>query len=156
MVLPRDLINEHVVPRLQMLHDNGYTIAILSNEASIGIRKTKGAIERAIGIKTKRMNEFAKTVNRPMWLLVATCKDKYRKPDTKKGDGGTKMWSHVVKHSKASNLAKSFYVGDSAGRQGDHSDCDKNFAKLCGVTFYTQTEFFGTVVLECSVVRCRS
>ena len=79
-----------------------------------------------------------------MWLLVATSKDKYRKPDTKKGDGGTKMWSHVVKHSKASNLEKSFYVGDSAGRQGDHSDCDKNFAKLCGVTFYTQTEFFGT------------
>ena len=54
------------------------------------------------------------------------------------------MWSHIVKHSKASNLEKSFYVGDSAGRQGDHSDCDKNFAKLCGVTFYTQTEFFGT------------
>jgi len=146
MTLPRDLISEYVVPRLQILHDKGYTIAILSNEASIGNRTKKSAIENAIRIKTSRMEAFASLVNRPMWLLVASCKDKYRKPDTKKREGGTKMWDHVLKHSKISSndVKKCFYVGDSAGRPGDHSDCDKNFAKLCNLRFYTQTDFFGT------------
>ena len=115
---------------------------------SIGIRKTKVRLE-AIGIKTSRMNKFAKLVNRPMWLLVATARINIENRTRKR------RWYenvvHVVKHSKASNLAKSFYVGDSAGRQGV-IPIVTNFASVwCD----TPQRNFRYVVLECSVVRCR-
>ena len=37
---------------------------------------------------------------------------------------------------------KSFYVGDAAGRAKDHGASDKEFAANCGLTFYTEDEFF--------------
>ena len=37
----------------------------------------------------------------------------------------------------------SFFVGDAAGRQGDHSAVDSQFAAGVGIRFYTETEFFG-------------
>ena len=40
------------------------------------------------------------------------------------------------------DLASSFYVGDAAGRPGDHSDTDREFARAVGVRFHTETEFF--------------
>ena len=36
----------------------------------------------------------------------------------------------------APDLAASFFVGDAAGRPGDHSDCDSAFAKAVGLPFY--------------------
>jgi len=36
-----------------------------------------------------------------------------------------------------------FFVGDAAGRPGDHSDTDKVFAKAVGMQFYTPEEAFG-------------
>ncbi|KAJ8532317.1 hypothetical protein K7X08_012240 [Anisodus acutangulus] len=38
---------------------------------------------------------------------------------------------------------RSFYVGDAAGRQGDHSDADIKFAQAIGLRFYVPEEFFG-------------
>ena len=35
-----------------------------------------------------------------------------------------------------------FYVGDAAGRVGDHSNSDINFAYNSGIKFYTETQFF--------------
>lgn len=35
-----------------------------------------------------------------------------------------------------------FYVGDAGGRDGDWSDCDKLFAQLLGIPYYTPEEFF--------------
>jgi len=37
----------------------------------------------------------------------------------------------------------SFFVGDAAGRHGDHSAVDLQFAAGVGIRFYTETEFFG-------------
>lgn len=39
-------------------------------------------------------------------------------------------------------LVPSFYVGDAAGRPGDWSDCDKQFAQKLGIPFHTPEEFF--------------
>ena len=38
--------------------------------------------------------------------------------------------------------ARSFFVGDAAGRPGDHSDSDAVFARSVGVTFYDERRFF--------------
>ena len=46
----------------------------------------------------------------------------YRKPSTT-------MMEHLLKYIPNINLNNSFYCGDAAGRQGDHSDDDIMFAK---------------------------
>ena len=35
-----------------------------------------------------------------------------------------------------------FYVGDAAGREGDHSPADINFAYNANIKFYTETQYF--------------
>lgn len=35
------------------------------------------------------------------------------------------------------DLERSYYVGDAAGRRGDHSDVDRKWAENAGLTFYT-------------------
>jgi bifunctional polynucleotide phosphatase/kinase len=44
----------------------------------------------------------------------------------------------------AGGVVPSFYVGDAAGRPGDWSDCDKQFAQNLGVPFHTPEEFFAS------------
>jgi pyruvate/2-oxoglutarate dehydrogenase complex dihydrolipoamide acyltransferase (E2) component len=41
------------------------------------------------------------------------------------------------------DLTQSFYVGDAAGRPGDHSDVDQGFAASVGLRFLTPEECFG-------------
>jgi bifunctional polynucleotide phosphatase/kinase len=41
------------------------------------------------------------------------------------------------------DVGSCFYVGDAAGRPGDHADSDKQFAANIGVTFKTPEELFG-------------
>jgi len=40
------------------------------------------------------------------------------------------------------DLLFSFFVGDAAGRKGDHSDSDLRFAQAIPLKFYTEREFF--------------
>ena len=42
----------------------------------------------------------------------------------------------------ASDLKNSFYVGDAAGRDGDHNDTDRKFADNAGLTFFTPEQYF--------------
>eukprot|EP00939_MAST-03C_sp_MAST-3C-sp1_P001462 g1462.t1 len=150
MKLPRDLLNNRVIPLLRTLHDRqGYRIAVLSNEATIGNRATEATIKRSIEVKTGRMDAFARALNRPILLLVATRKDRNRKPSSKDfsaGIGGIGMWEHLSAQWNAPEMlrkpAPGFFVGDAAGRGGDHSDADKRFAELVGLRFFTETQFF--------------
>jgi hypothetical protein len=47
-------------------------------------------------------------------------------------------------HSTGASVDKaaSFYVGDAAGREKDHSDSDLLFAKAAGLRFFTEDAFF--------------
>ncbi|KAL9940530.1 hypothetical protein V8E36_000018 [Tilletia maclaganii] len=40
------------------------------------------------------------------------------------------------------DAAQSFYVGDAAGRTGDHSDVDRKWASNVGIQFYTPEQYF--------------
>ena len=101
-------------------------------------------LAKAIRKKVGRLEGFAKAAGVPLTVLCATAKDEYRKP-------GARCWSHFVGALNGGvdvDLARSFYVGDAAGRPGtagrqkDFSDSDKAFAAAVGIRFYTETEFF--------------
>lgn len=77
-------------------------------------------------------------VDLPFQILVATSKDAYRKPSTGMWEFFCQSCNGDVKVDKK----KSFFVGDAAGRGKDHGKSDKEFAANCGLTFYTEEEFF--------------
>lgn len=100
----------------------------------------------------------------PMRVLAATAKDQYRKPgiglyellhnlyEAKGLEIGTCYItarfdiSHALSHAAAffctKDVENSFYVGDAAGRAGDHNDTDRKFAVNAGLTFYTPEQYF--------------
>ena len=92
----------------------------------------------------KKVLLFLLQVNLPFQILVATSKDAYRKPSTG-------MWEFLCQSCNGDvkvDKKKSFFVGDAAGRGKDHGASDKEFAVNCGLTFYTEDEFFLKNVLE--------
>ena len=90
-----------------------------------------------------RLDAFAKEVGIPMQALCATQKGEKDPKNYRKPKSG--MWAHFdssLNGSVSPDLPACFYVGDAAGREGDHSDSDKGFAVAVGVKFFTPDEFF--------------
>lgn len=98
-------------------------IVIISNQ--LGISKGKVTL---IDFK-KRATDFQKLVNTPMVFYIATQDDIFRKPRT-----GILESLDISKDS--------IYVGDAAGRPGDHSCVDYQFALNYGIQFYSEKAFF--------------
>ncbi|KAL1998240.1 hypothetical protein VTN02DRAFT_6553 [Thermoascus thermophilus] len=76
----------------------------------------------------------------PMSIYAATQYDEYRKPRVG-------MWREVLDDydlddGEGVDLQGSFFVGDAAGRPGDHSCSDRDFAANVGIAFKTPEEFF--------------
>lgn len=128
----------HVPQVLSSLVASGHTIVIVTNE-SMDRFKTSDVIRKAIAKKVGRLEGFAQKVNVPMLVLCATAKDAFRKP-------GTAAWFFACDALSACGVAvdksTSFFVGDAAGRKGDHSDSDKAFAAAAALPFYDEKTFF--------------
>ena len=89
----------------------------------------------------------------PILALVATSKKTgtsaavhtlHKQPQSAAGNAG--MW-HVAEQllgvaPGGGSGGDSFFVGDAAGREGDHGDDDRRLAASAGVRFYTEREFF--------------
>lgn len=129
---------------LKKFHEEGYKIAIFTNQ---------GGIRSALGGKTADMvrgkvTQFLQHVGVPAIVFAATKKDEeFRKP--KPG-----MWNLLVRSHNggvAPDMKESFYVGDAAGRDNDFVDSDTNlpsradidFAASAGLPFKTPEELFG-------------
>ena len=134
------LFSEGVVPAVRRLHAAGHIIVIFSNQNSI-----KGALEGKAAAKVKgRLDQVIAELGVPAFAFAATQKgDKdprcYRKPHAG-------MWQLFVRSclgGRAPDMARSVYVGDAAGREGDFADTDKGFADAVGVRFLTPEEAFG-------------
>ncbi|KAL0717222.1 hypothetical protein Bca4012_066544 [Brassica carinata] len=137
------LMYPSIPQKLQSLHSQGYKLVIFTNESNIDRWKNKR--QAAVDSKIGRLNSFIKRVEVPIQVFVACGvassggkDDLYRKP--KPG-----MWQLMKKHFNSGieiDMDKSFYVGDAAGRKGDHSDADIKFAQANGLKFYTPEEYF--------------
>uniref|UniRef100_A0A8D8HAT3 Bifunctional polynucleotide phosphatase/kinase n=1 Tax=Culex pipiens TaxID=7175 RepID=A0A8D8HAT3_CULPI len=127
--------------KLKTLHKNGFKIVIFTNQA--GISKGKLKIEE---FRTK-IEALQAKLNLPMQVFISTGKGKYRKPLTGMWDTLCQLKNDGVKVDKA----RSFYVGDAAGRpevkkpvkrKKDHSCADRLMALNVGIPFLTPEAHF--------------
>ncbi|CAA7402691.1 unnamed protein product [Spirodela intermedia] len=140
------LLYPSIPEKLRNLFNDGYKLVIFTNESNIERWKNKRQL--AVDSKIGRLENFMKRVEVPMQIFIACGlgkgKDQPQDPFRKPNPG---LWRLLEKHfnSKiAVDMDKSFYVGDAAGRGGDHSDADIEFAKAVGLRFYVPEEFFDT------------
>jgi len=116
--------------RAQALHALGFRLVLFSNQG--GVRQ---ALEgKRAGTVKGYIQAAARALGVPCDAFVAPGKDECRKP-------GLGMWRAFLEANGAVDLATSFFVGDAAGRAGDHSDSDRAFAAAAGLRFYTPEEF---------------
>ncbi|KXN90445.1 Bifunctional polynucleotide phosphatase/kinase [Leucoagaricus sp. SymC.cos] len=139
--------------KLQEVAQQGYTIAIISNQA-IKPAALKQWKEKVVSMASRvqltiNILNFAKLnpyqlKDVPFWIFAATAKDQYRKPMLG-------MWWELEKIFEKRNvkidLQSSFFVGDAAGRQyknqkSDFSSTDRKLALNIGISFMTPEEYF--------------
>lgn len=99
-----------------------------------------------------KVEAIAEELGVPFTLYAACANDGYRKPRTG-------MWDYMCadlglrsefqinercanRHAREGSETVVFMVGDAAGRENDHSDCDKHFCENLGIPFFTPEEFF--------------
>ncbi|ATY65543.1 DNA kinase phosphatase Pnk1 [Cordyceps militaris] len=141
--------------KLKELYEDGYHVAILSNQGGITLHidpKQKAPQKHT----AKRLEEFKEKgsavlrhLDLPVAIYAATGKDNFRKP--RRG-----MWDEILKdmglEAKDVDLEQSVFVGDAGGRVAtvmngaaivkDFSCSDRNLAHNVGVPFKTPEEYF--------------
>ncbi|KIJ54541.1 hypothetical protein M422DRAFT_41811 [Sphaerobolus stellatus SS14] len=118
-----------VKKKLEGLVADGYTIVIFSNQGS-SKKKTIDEWKAKIPLISAQISTV------PFRIFAANLHDFYRKP--------MPGMFHEFEKLNITQIDKeaSFYVGDAAGRPGDHSDSDRKFALNVGLRFYTPEEYF--------------
>jgi len=113
----------NVVEKLERVSET-HSIVIISNQ-------------KQSHISDKRLSERLQTIMKllpvPFRAYCSRMEDNNRKPNIG-------ILSVIKKDYKDCNVE--FYVGDAAGRAGDHSDCDLMFAKNAKIPFYTPEQYF--------------
>lgn len=119
------LLMTNTIDKIKSLYDSGFYFVIITNQAGL---KSDEKIEMW---KTKVEN-ILKSINIPCVLRASIAHNQYRKPNTQ-------FLNTIGVDSFDSD---SFYCGDAAGREGDHSDCDYKFALNAQLKFTTPEELF--------------
>ncbi|KAI4236292.1 MAG: hypothetical protein LQ349_002629 [Xanthoria aureola] len=134
---------------LKQLYADGYSVSILSNQGSIGLKSDPKPInsgQKSLSNFKAKANAVFNQLDIPIILLAASARDRYRKPRTG-------MWDELLEEldlddSEGPDLRASFFVGDAGGRaarsgaKADHSCSDRNLAANVGIEFKTPEEFF--------------
>lgn len=111
-----------VIKKLKELVSDGYNIVIISNQKVRHIGDKK--------LMTK-LQKVSLVLDVPLMIFCAREEDKYRKPDIGIISLIPKECGKIM-----------FFVGDAAGRPGDHSNCDLHFAKEAKIPFFTPEQYF--------------
>mmetsp|Transcript_26977 Transcript_26977/g.38013 ORF Transcript_26977/g.38013 Transcript_26977/m.38013 type:complete len:454 (+) Transcript_26977:52-1413(+) len=129
---------EEIPKKLQELHKNGYKVVVFTNQG--GVESGNSDPEALKG----KIIDIIKEIEVPLFVVIATATDLYRKP-------AVGMWDYFVQTLNDGvevDKTQSVYVGDAAGRpaQGkkkkDHSCVDRKFAHNIGLEFFTPEEYF--------------
>jgi len=140
--------NKKVAAKLKELSAGGYAVVVFSNQAAIKTALTGKAAQKI----TARLHHFMSDERGcggevPYHALLATQKDGKEGSQYRKGEG-TQMWQFFVDQLNggvAPDMDESFFVGDAAGRDGDHGSNDKDFAAALGLRFELPEDFFGAM-----------
>lgn len=115
-------ITDKVPEVLNKYYDSGFCIVIVSNQ-------TRNTV-----MKISQIHNALSTLIFPSIFIIGHEEDD-KKPKTAMFD--------ILTQDKKVDFAKSFYVGDALGRQGDWSDVDLKFAKNIGMkTILSPDELF--------------
>lgn len=118
---------KNVVETINKLTD--YNIIIFTNQKNL---------DQKLGLELFKLkiDNIIKNFKPNISIVIAYHDNYYRKPLTG-------MWDLLQEYNLPLN--NSFYVGDAAGREGDHSDSDYNFAFNIGIKFFTEEFFDGNM-----------
>jgi len=136
-----------LTPIQKYINSGGYKFVIFTNQAGLASKKTgnmdiedfKSRWENDIYPKLKTDYQISS-----VYLIVALYDDFFRKPTTG-------MWDFMETHLNGDirvNRQESLYIGDMAGRKGDHSYSDLMFAVNLGVPFSIPEAFYGSKISE--------
>eukprot|EP00747_Dinoflagellata_sp_TGD_P195919 gnl/TRDRNA2_/TRDRNA2_65306_c0_seq1.p1 gnl/TRDRNA2_/TRDRNA2_65306_c0~~gnl/TRDRNA2_/TRDRNA2_65306_c0_seq1.p1 ORF type:complete len:221 (-),score=36.89 gnl/TRDRNA2_/TRDRNA2_65306_c0_seq1:79-741(-) len=135
------LSSAHVPARLRELHDlGGYKLVLFSNQHAAGRQRTPEDMDLHVRQTLARFDDFVEFCKLPMQIFVAVARgdvdDHFRKPNTG-------MWELLASSPHCNggvppDVGQSFYVGNAAGRLGDFSDVDIEFARRVGLEFRTE------------------
>ena len=117
-----------VESQLKLAVANGGLIGIITNQLEWSGGTSKQLKEK-IGNVIRRLDI-------PLYVFMAIKRDEYRKPCT----GMYKLLLETA--GTEFDLSKSFYVGDAAGRHGDHNDTDLKWALNTKLKFYVPEDYF--------------
>ena len=124
----------HLVPRtFSRLHSQGFTIVIFSNQG--GFSKQNPFTGRGKQVMTK-IDAFTQQLSVPLTAFLATAHDGNRKPHA----GMLRLFNAMA--GVESLHSDSFFCGDAAGREQDHSADDKGFSAASGLKFMLPEEVF--------------
>ncbi|EKV08360.1 DNA 3'-phosphatase Tpp1, putative [Penicillium digitatum PHI26] len=134
--------NAKVPGRLKELNAEGFQVVIFSNQKKISVQKDiKGgrSDSKSLSNFKEKMTAVMTELDFPVSVYAATADPEYRKPRTG-------MWREFLDDYDLDvagvNLPASVFVGDAAGRPGDHSAVDRGLATNIGMPFKTPEEFF--------------
>ncbi|KAM3222556.1 polynucleotide 3'-phosphatase ZDP [Capsicum chacoense] len=137
------LMYPSIPAKLQSLYFDGYKLVIFTNESNI--ERWKKSRQAAVDSKIGRLEQFIKVVGVPIQVFIA-CGLSQIKPEDPFRKPKTGMWNIMKQQFNSGvpiDMDESFFVGDAAGRKGDHSDADIRFAQAIGLKFYVPEEIFG-------------
>lgn len=129
----------NVITTLQQIAERGYQIVIITNQGGHSVnRLVKEGNSHPLIIKF--INILEQLSNNGIFAYIYACvgrsnskTDIYRKP-------AIGMWRQII--CRFGQPIKAFYVGDAAGRPGDHSDSDLLFSQNANIDFYLPEEIF--------------
>ncbi|KAK5796732.1 hypothetical protein VI817_006016 [Penicillium citrinum] len=125
--------------KVKELSSDGFQIVLFSNQKKVSLKKEKAGDSKSLSNFKEKLTAIMTQLDLPMSVYAATGDTEYRKP--RPG-----MWKEFSEDFDLDvvgvDLAKSVYVGDAAGRPGDHSATDRGFAVNVGIPFKTPEEYF--------------